>query len=506
MSKVILATIMGGYDFATKLENLLGDELIRLGHEVEYLICDAVIPSCQMLKINRTKPEHLPSTNMQFDFCSTCLPTGLVKLEGKVVRRFSEFLNKEDFFFASKVANNIPLSEIKTYEFLETKVGMHARAGAIRYFAKRSIEDEPYYGLVIRKYLESGVLSLLAIDRFYQSARFEHLVINHGIYVPQGPITEFVSKRAHVVTWNPSYRNSTFIFSHEESYHFSMQKEDAELWREELSTDQKIRIEEYLKSRRSGLSDWIKFSDSQKNINVATEFELERGYEKTYVALTSVVWDAELHYTSRAFESMFDWLTSTVEFFKENPHLLLIIRIHPAEVLAPTRSREPVESYLENKFSDLPENIKIVSASDEMSTYSIIEKCDVVLIYNTKTGIEAACMGKPVLVAGEAWIKGKGFSIDVYSENEYLTELQRTVYDPTDVNLDLALRYAFHFFFRRMIELDLDIEKPQGLTKVLKSNLTEQESFQRERGSGINNIKVVTSAILDPKQAFHATY
>src|SRR5690606_4619388 len=59
------------------------------------------------------------------------------------------------------------------------------------------------------------------------------------------------------------------------------------------------------------------------------------------------------------------------------------------------------------------------------------------------------------IVAGEAWIRGKGFSIDASTPAAYdaildALPLGRRM-DPGQV--ERARRYAFHFFFRRMLEL-----------------------------------------------------
>ena len=90
-----------------------------------------------------------------------------------------------------------------------------------------------------------------------------------------------------------------------------------------------------------------------------------------------------------------------------------------------------------------------------MSTYSLIDNADAVLIYSTKTGIEASAAGAPVIVAGEAWVRNKGFTRDATSPASYRNILDEL---PLRAKLDeksreRALRYAYHFFFRRMIEL-----------------------------------------------------
>ena len=104
--------------------------------------------------------------------------------------------------------------------------------------------------------------------------------------------------------------------------------------------------------------------------------------------------------------------------------LQLIIRVHPAEITGDVPSRQKVEEELSKKYKKLPENIKIIPPSSSASTYSLIENSNLLLIYNTKTGIEAAAMGKKVVVAGEAWIRNKGFSWDAESKDDYLSILK----------------------------------------------------------------------------------
>jgi hypothetical protein len=79
------------------------------------------------------------------------------------------------------------------------------------------------------------------------------------------------------------------------------------------------------------------------------------------------------------------------------------------------------------------------------------------VVFNTKAGIEAAYREKPVVVAGEAWIKHKGFTIDVDDSGEYWSALQalhNTASFPPE-RVELAKKYATHFFFSRMIRLNL---------------------------------------------------
>jgi hypothetical protein len=81
--------------------------------------------------------------------------------------------------------------------------------------------------------------------------------------------------------------------------------------------------------------------------------------------------------------------------------------------------------------------------------------CRSVLIYGTKTGVELTPLGKPVIVAADAWIRGKGLTFDAATKDEYAALVERAASLPPldDQTVARARRYAFHYFFRRMIPL-----------------------------------------------------
>ena len=71
-------------------------------------------------------------------------------------------------------------------------------------------------------------------------------------------------------------------------------------------------------------------------------------------------------------------------------------------------------------------------------------------------------MGIPVIVAGEAWIRNKGITLDAGSVEAYFDLLGRLPLSAKldDATIERARKYAFHFFFRRMIPLEFF--KPTG--------------------------------------------
>ncbi len=167
-----------------------------------------------------------------------------------------------------------------------------------------------------------------------------------------------------------------------------------------------------------------------------------------------MVWDAQLHYRQRAFASQVEWVLKTIEHFASRKDIQLAIRVHPAEVTGSLPSRQPIAAEIAAKFPKLPKNVALIKPSADISTYALAQASDSVIIYATKTGIELAARGIPVIVAGESWLRGKEIGFDCDDRQAYETLLAAL---PVGHRLDAertarAQRYAYHFFFRRMIE------------------------------------------------------
>jgi hypothetical protein len=75
-------------------------------------------------------------------------------------------------------------------------------------------------------------------------------------------------------------------------------------------------------------------------------------------------------------------------------------------------------------------------------------------------GVELTSMGIPVIVAGEAWIRNKNITLDATSAAEYFEYLNQSPFSEplSEKKIQRARKYAYHFFFRRMIPLEMMAE------------------------------------------------
>lgn len=458
---ILIATSFGGQETNTYIEGLLAIALTLRGANIHFLLCDKFLPACQLATTTHFgATAEFAKHGPQKSLCDSCFNKGIqsYKVLGLPVHLYSKLINVREQKLSYEKAEKIDLKGLKNYKFQGLSLGEHALAGALRFFAKASIEDEPFVDKIKKRYLYASFLTVNCIKKLLDQYKFETIVFNHGIYVPQGLIGEIARReKVRVVNWNPAYRKKCFIFSHNDTYHHTLLSEPTKSW-EKMPWNQKMakKLEKYLNSRITHKNDWIWFHENpQLKIDQIAE-KLGIDFTKPTIGLlTNVLWDAQLHYRENAFPDMLSWLIKTIKYFAGRKDLQLIIRIHPAEIRGTLPSRQKVFDEINKNFPILPKNIFVIPPENNISTYSIMYKCNAVIIFGTKTGVELTSVGIPVIVAGEAWIRNKGITTDVTSAKDYFRILNTLPFKNRLGKKEVlrAQKYAFHFFFRRMIPL-----------------------------------------------------
>ena len=145
-------------------------------------------------------------------------------------------------------------------------------------------------------------------------------------------------------------------------------------------------------------------------------------------------------------------------------------------------------------FDVLPSNIVLIGPERPVSTYDLARACNSAIIFATKTGVELTSMGIPTIVAGEAWIRGKGITTDARSQVDYFAYLEKLPFATrlSANTIERALRFAHHFFFRRMIPIEL--VKQQKGPRRFSSEISGIDDLRTGVDAGLD---VICAGILD---------
>jgi hypothetical protein len=100
--------------------------------------------------------------------------------------------------------------------------------------------------------------------------------------------------------------------------------------------------------------------------------------------------------------------------------------------------------------------------------------------------VELTSLGIPVIVAGEAWIRNKGISLDAHSPQEYKELLARLPFAKRmdEATTKRARQYAYHFFFRRMIPLEM--MEPTGAWPPYQISIASLADLQPGSSRGLD--------------------
>jgi hypothetical protein len=461
---VLFATSIGSHPVAPVLDGLLATALWLRGEDPVMVLCDGALPACEACAYVSLPVPDFVSSGPRAHLCAGCTSVGRRATTGVPFDRrpYGTFVTPESAGESASLASSLSLDECFTFALDGLRLGEQTRASVLRFYGKADLSDEDAGTVlgVARRYAQAAIASARATEAMLREIDPDVVVAHHGVYVPQGVLGEVCRRNSvRLVNWGTSYRDRTFIFSHGNTYHFTM-LDEPDTWSEtHLTFEQEQRLLTFLLERRRGKGDWAWVTPEaalrvieQERDAIARAVGLDLALP-TVGLLTNVLWDAQLYYAGHAFADMLDWLSFTIEHFRGRSDIQLLIRIHPHEIKH--GNRQPVAAEIARRHPSLPPNIHVVDYDSPLNTYALMDMCSAVLLYGTKTGVELAPFGIPVVVCGDAWIRGKGITIDVTDRDQYrevlagITSLERL----DEATVERARRYAYHYFFRRMIPI-----------------------------------------------------
>ncbi|RIK34643.1 MAG: capsule biosynthesis protein [Chloroflexi bacterium] len=458
---ILIGTGAGGSLPSTPVDTLLAVALTLRGARVDFLLCDRQLPACTESYFGQfSDPLEFAKHGPLHVNCDRCLGHGLASYEplGLPIHLYSSFIANKDRERAAEQSAALSLAEIKDFIFDDIPVGQQAYANALRFFVKGDLSDEPLGEAIARRYLRAAILSAIVTQRLLQKGKFEATIVFDGIYVPFGVVGDTaVQNKVRAVRWGPGYRTQTLIFSHQESRHLALIHEPPTYWENMLwDSDKEQLLFDYLDNRWSSRQNWIGLRVENQIENDIPEIERQMGIDLTRPTvglLTNLMWDGQIHYPSNAFSNILDWVIKTIDYFERRPELQLVIRVHPMEARDTLPTRQPILGEIAKVRPQLPKNVFVIPPASPINTYAVMTRCNAVLIYGTRTGLELASMGVPVIVAGEAMVRDKGITLDAHNAAEYFEFLDQLPFaSRLEGNaLARARKYAFYYYFLRMI-------------------------------------------------------
>jgi hypothetical protein len=479
--RVLFGSMFGNETSTRVIDSITAMALRLRGATPLFLACDEGLPACEWNPYGNFEPDpgaygpgHWQRTRLHT--CRTCT---LRLAESHTLPDFERvslesFAQPGDLERAEALSKGVSIAGLRSVEHEGVRVGEYAYASLLKSLLRGVPIDDERTRWLARRFLASAILLAERGGRAFERLQPERFVTADGVYLSGGVLCDVARRRGvHVVIYGAPYRKGTVWFSHHESYHRALINEKNERWQQFQMTPDRTKVaDDYLGSKHLVARDYTSYHVGAIQEDAVIRAELGLDSRPLVSLYTNVLWDAQLYYRFNLYPNMLEWLFDTIRFFGEHPELQLAVRLHPGEAPGGLPSNQPILLEIERQFARLPENVKLVRPESKVSSYALGKMSAAALVYGARMGVELVMLGTPVIVAGEAFMRGKGFTLDPSSREEYLALLTRAaeLEAPTEDARDRARRWYYYYFFRMM--MDFPFFRTEQLGKETPTTLT----------------------------------
>lgn len=455
--RVFFATVRGSAPLVVALEGLLANALHARGAEVSAFACDGILPRCDGYLLR----------NFTADRCRTCATNAQRYMQalGVEFHRLSRFVRAEDWTEGKRIAEGTPPTELDTVEYDGVAVGTYANY-SVRFNAGQCQLDLEEATLRLRRdFLTSGIVLLRAYERLLDHVRPDIVIMLNGLYMTFRLMWQLAARRgATVYTYERAFRRNGWVFAKDAAAAtLPLDKAWGDVCDKPLTPCEAEELDGYIRSRELGtIEDVFEFNTSPEERADVIFKELALDPEKPIATLfPNSFTDTSTMDMDGAFPSIYDWIYRSVDFFRVHPEYQLVLRAHPAETILLDQP-ENLAQIIRVRYPELPPNVRMVGPESSISSYRLCDLSRVVLVYLSTIGVEAALKGKACLVAGMPMYRGLGFTLDVESPAQYESLLRclPEIEPLAPVQVDLARRFAYLYFFRKAVILPWFDELP----------------------------------------------
>jgi hypothetical protein len=376
-----------GMSYNSAFHQLTAWALRLKGVPVIHFICNAGMSRC-VLGTNRDKPSQKPP-------CQGCLAQSRALSEGSDVTWFQYEPDPE----LVKRLESLSLHDLMFFTFHDLPLGKIILP-SVRWVLRRyHLFDDAQTRFLFCQFILSGWNIARKFSRLIEEHHPQSLVVFNGVFFPEA-IVSWIARRSglQVVSHEIGFLPSSGFFSFGNATAYPL--DPPENFR--LGPDQEKRLDAYLENRFKGNFSMagIRFWPEIKSLDASLLEKMET-FKQVIPIFTNVIFDTSQEYANGIFNDMFDWLSQIKDFVRSHPDSLFIFRAHPDETRKGKASRETVANWLwENGLDTLP-NVVFISPEDYVSSYELVQRSKLILVYNSSVGLEASILGKVVVCAGK---------------------------------------------------------------------------------------------------------
>jgi hypothetical protein len=177
--------------------------------------------------------------------------------------------------------------------------------------------------------------------------------------------------------------------------------------------------------------------------------EFVAGDAPIFLCAPNVIGDSSLIRRETIFRGLRPWLRELIVWFRERPHLKLVIRAHPAEVWVGGKCVLHVGPFARELAAGVP-NILVIDSTEDTNTFSLLPFARAGLVWVSSAGVDFPVRGLPCLAAAKPKYSGLGVVEEPVSREAYFATLNNWATNaprPTNAQVRAGKQYL-HMAFK----------------------------------------------------------
>lgn len=275
--------------------------------------------------------------------------------------------------------------------------------------------------------------NLINIKSFFEENNYDIITVSTALHYHRGLYMWIgETKKMRVANYDGANNDgkTSWATNYPNGHHYDIPKlilEDSFTEPEKAQIIEKAR--NHFMKRRYAVSDGERY-----NYQLVKDGEGEL-LQKWYDVLIplNVMWDAAAIGINQVFETEQEWLIETINFILKCTTSNIMVREHPVQMQLKKYNNSDYGEILKNEFGQ-NERLKVVKYNDKINTYEFMDHCKLILPLSSTIGVEAAFMGKQVIVHSKCYYSKLNFVKAAKTREEYFKLIKMVLDDKFKFN------------------------------------------------------------------------
>lgn len=430
---------------------ILAKALQLRGAEVKFLYCNQTLEACERINVH----------NVRSNVCQDCrlMQEHLLPIFGLETCKLGDLITEEKIQTIKEEAVSVSNEWPNNYYYYGIDLVPIVDDSVLRFYYGGSPRSDAERDLIRAQHLGTAMISTEIAMELYNTFKPDIILSLMFVYSAFQPYFEyFKNESIPCISVDMTYEDPNAVHFSPMDLYFSNERFHAYLnSRQEkaMNAEESNHLFNFLEERFSGQSFFFESTGMFDAKREPTELLKLDPDKRNIFLFANVFWDVGLLHTNVVFDSMIDWVMSTIARIKDNDEYHLYIKPHPVEKFDTTPSLKSVRGYIHERYPTLPNNVTIIAPEMQINTYKMFPYIDIGVVYSGTLGLEMLLNDIPVIIAGKAPYSGLGLCYEPVNREEYFNMIIGNNKDKINTDKEMAFLFAYFYFIKRLVPFEI---------------------------------------------------